>query len=297
MNSVEAFNITVLGSGSSTPTISRNLSGQLLNIRGKYYLIDCGEGTQFQLIRYKLKYQKIDHIFISHLHGDHYFGLVGLLSSMHLLGRTKDLNVYGPPELEGIINSQIRDHNKGLNYKVLFNVLGFGGQEIILDNKHITIETIKLKHRILCNGFLIKEKKRPRTLIPKAIEKYNIPVYERANIKNGADFIMESGEKVENEKMTSSPVPPRSYAYCSDTAYYESIIEHIKGVDLLYHEATFMNDLKERAKETFHSTAEQAATIALKSGVKKLLLGQPFENLLRWQWQSHSDGLSWQHPV
>ncbi|HIN39838.1 MAG TPA: ribonuclease Z, partial [Flavobacteriales bacterium] len=244
---MEAFNITILGSGSSIPTVSRNLAGQFINIRGKHYLIDCGEGTQFQLIRYKLKYQKINHIFISHLHGDHYFGLVGLLSSMHLLGRSKDLNIYGPPDLEGIINSQIGNHNKGLNFKVLFKVLGFGGQEIILDNKHITVETIKLNHRIPCNGFLIKEKARPRTLNQDAIEKYNIPIYERANIKNGADFVMESGEKVENEIMTSAPISPRSYAYCSDTAYYEAIIEQIAGVDLLYHEATFMNDRKERA--------------------------------------------------
>lgn len=273
MNSVEPFNITILGSGSSIPTLARNLSGQFLNIRGKYYLIDCGEGTQFQLIRYKLKYQKIDHIFISHLHGDHYFGLVGLLSSMHLLGRTKDLNIYGPPDLEGIINSQIRNHNTGLNFRMIFNKLGFSGNEMILDNKHIKIETIKLKHRIPCNGFLIKEKPRPRTLNQEAIEKYNIPIYERANIKNGADFVMESGEKVENERMTSAPISPRSYAYCSDTAYYEAIIKQIAGVDLLYHEATFMNDRQERAKETFHSTAEQAAMIAQKARVKKLLLG------------------------
>ena len=270
---MESFNITVLGTGSSIPTASRNLSGQFLNIREKYYLIDCGEGTQFQLIKYKLKYQKIDHIFISHLHGDHYFGLVGLLSSMHLLGRTKVLNVYAPPDLESIIISQIRNYNQGLNFKIIFNSLGFGGKELIMENKHITVETIKLKHRIPCNGFLVKEKIRPRTLIKESIEKYNIPVYERANIKNGADFILDSGEKIENKKMTLAGKPSRSYAYCSDTRYREAIIEQIEGVDLLYHESTFMKVHNERAKETLHSTAEQAATIAQKAKVKKLLLG------------------------
>jgi len=260
-------------SSSSIPTAERNLSGHFINIAERFFLIDCGEGTQFQLIRFKLKFQRINHILISHLHGDHFFGLLGLLSSLHLLGRNRDLHVYGPPDLERVLNTQSQYAEGAFNYRIVFHGLGFGGNEVVYEDKTTSITTIKLKHRIPCNGFLIRERERPRTLLTEAIEKYDIPIFERNNIKAGKDFEQPSGEVIPNEDMTSDPEKPRAYAYCSDTAYNESMLDQISNVDLLYHEATFMEDMEARAKETYHSTAIQAAQIGLKAKVKRLLLG------------------------
>ena len=267
------FSITPLGSSSSMPTADRNLSAHFLNISERFFLIDCGEGTQFQLIKFKLKFQRINHIFISHLHGDHFFGLLGLMSSMHLLGRNRELNIYGPPDLKGLLKTQSYYAQDAFNFKINFHELGFKGNELVYEDKTITITTIKLKHRIPCNGFLVREKERPRKLKAEAIVKYSIPQFERNNIKAGKDFKMESGEVIANKLMTSDPEPVRAYAYCSDTAYREGIIEQLDGVDVLYHEATFMEAHSERAKETYHSTAKQAASIASKANVKRLLLG------------------------
>lgn len=226
-----------------------------------------------QLIRFRLNYQKINHVFITHMHGDHYFGLLGLLSSMHLLGRTREINIYGPPDLEKVFKAQNQYAAEAYNYKIVFHALGFGGNEQIYEDKAITITTIKLKHRVPCNGFLIREKKRPRKIIPEAIEKYDIPIFERNNIKLGKDLTLKSGKVINNNLMTVPAERPRSYAYCSDTLYNEHIITSISDVDLLYHEATFKEDMVERAKETHHSTAAQAAQIASKAKVKRLLLG------------------------
>ena len=207
------------------------------------------------------------------MHGDHFFGLLGLLSSMHLLGRSKELHIYGPPDLESVLKTQNQFAEDAFNYKVVFHGLGFAGSEVVYEDKLITVTTIKLRHRIPCNGFLFREKPRARTLLQEAIKEFDIPTFERNNIKMGRDFSSPSGEVILNERMTSDPEPPRSYAYCSDTAYNEKMIDQISGVNLLYHEATFMEDKAERAKETYHSTANQAAKIAVKAEVKELLLG------------------------
>ncbi|MBL4657950.1 MAG: ribonuclease Z [Flavobacteriales bacterium] len=267
------FSVTALGSSSSMPTAERNLSGHFVNIAERFYLVDCGEGTQFQLIKFKLKYQKINHIFITHMHGDHFFGLLGLLSSLHLLGRTREINIYGPPDLGKVFNTQNQYAAEGFSYQIVFHALGFKGGELVYENKVMTVTTIKLKHRVPCNGFLFREKQKPRKLLSEAISKYGIPEYERNNIKLGKDFTMESGEVITNDLMTADAEPPRSFAYCSDTIYSEKIIEHITKVDLLYHEATFKEDMLDRAKETYHTTASQAASIASQARVGRLLLG------------------------
>ena len=267
------FSITPLGSGSSMPTADRNLSGHFINVSERFFLIDCGEGTQYQLIKFKLKFLRINNIFISHLHGDHFFGLLGLLSSMHLLGRNRELNIYGPPDLDKLLTIQSQYTQEAFSYDIIFHKLGFAGNELVYEDKTVTVTTIKLKHRIPCNGFLFREKERPRKLLAEAIVKYDIPEFERNNIKAGKDLTLSSGEVISNELMTADPVGVRSYAYCSDTAYSEGIIEQIEGVDILYHEATFTEAHADRAKETYHSTAGQAALIAAKANVKKLLLG------------------------
>jgi len=267
------FSITPLGSGSSMPTADRNLSGHFINVSERFFLIDCGEGTQNQLIRFKLKFQRINHIFISHLHGDHFYGLLGLLSSMHLLGRNRELNIYGPPDLDKLLKIQGQYAQEAFNYDIVFHKLGFAGNEQVYEDRTVTITTIRLKHRIPCNGFLIREKERPRKLLAEAIVKYNIPEFERNNIKAGKDFMIESGEVISNKLITAAPEEVRSYAYCSDTAYSEEFVKQIKGVDLLYHEATFTEVHSGRAAETYHSTARQAAAIADKASAKKLLLG------------------------
>jgi len=267
------FSVTVLGSGSSMPTADRNLSGHFINVSEHFFLIDCGEGTQFQLIRFKLKFQRINHIFISHMHGDHFFGLLGLISSFQLLGRTKELNIYGPPDLENVLMSLNPYAKNALSFKLIFHALSFSGNQIVYEDKLITVTTIKLKHRVPCNGYLFREKAKPRKLLAEAIEKYDIPVFERNNIKLGKDFTTGDGEVIANELMTTEPERARSYAYCSDTAYNEKIIDQLTGVDLLYHEATFTEEYADRAQETLHSTAKEAATVASKAQVKRLLLG------------------------
>ena len=266
------FNITILGSGSALPTLHKNPTSQFINVQERFLLIDCGEGTQLQLRKHKLKFQKIDHIFISHLHGDHYLGLIGLLSSFHLLGRKKTINIYAPKGLEQILNTHFKVSHSKPSFNINFIATKMDGLNLLHEDKIMNIYSFPLNHRIDCNGFLIKEKLRPRSINKKAIKDYNISIKDIAAIKNGDDFKF-NGETIPNSKITTDPPTPRSYAFCSDTKYDESIIEFIKGVDLLYHEATFLENMKERAKETYHSTATDAATIAFKADVKKLLLG------------------------
>jgi ribonuclease Z len=270
---MQPFELTILGCSSATPTSKRNPTSQLLNIHDKYFLIDCGEATQIQLRKFKLKFQRISHIFISHLHGDHYFGLMGLLSSMHLLGRKNELHLYCPAGLKEIVELQNKYSQTYLNYHIEFHLLGEGKNEIIYEDEKVSVATIPLNHRIPCNGFLFREKVRQRNIIKEKIEEYKIPKSTIKSIKAGADYITENGQIISNSELTAATVQPRSYAFCSDTCYDESIVPIIKNVDLLYHETTFMDDMKVRAKETFHSTTLQAGKIAKLAGVKQLLIG------------------------
>jgi ribonuclease Z len=270
---MQNFELTILGCSSATPTSTRNPTAQLLNIAERFFLIDCGEATQIQLRKFKLKFQRINHIFISHLHGDHYLGLIGLLSSMHLLGRTVELNLYCPPELEEIIEVQFKHSQTYLRFKIVYHHHKYIANDLIFEDNKVEVRTILLNHRIPCCGFLFTEKPLLANISKEIIQKYQIPVEQILAIKGGADFITTEGELISNSKLVSNKLKPRSYAYCSDTCYDERIIEVIKGVDLLYHEATFLNEMLPRAKETFHSTALQAATIAQKAEVHQLMIG------------------------
>ena len=263
---MNTFKVTILGSGSALPTLQKRPTSQLVQYSNKYLLIDCGEGTQVQLRKAKVSYIKISHIFISHLHGDHYFGLVGLISSMHLLGRVADLNLYGPAELKEIIYLQLRASNTQLRFNLVFTELASKETELIYENKDLEVHTIPLKHKILTNGFLIKETPRPRKINAEKLKFYEVPHYKIDGIKFGEDFVTPEGETVPNEKFTFPPEKARSYAFCSDTAYREKIIPIIKGATMLYHETTFLERDSALAKKTFHSTAKQAE-------VGKLLIG------------------------
>ncbi|MBS1522915.1 MAG: ribonuclease Z [Bacteroidetes bacterium] len=267
------FEVTILGSSSATPIYNRNPSAQILNINERLYLVDCGEGTQQQMLRFDVKASRIDHIFISHLHGDHYLGLVGLLSSMHLNGRTKTLKLFGPLELKEIIDLQLKYSDTTLQYPIDFITTHTEKPELILDTIDITVETIPLDHRIATTGFLFKQKKRLKKIIKEKIIELNIPVNQFSEIKKGADYVAPDGTVYKNWEITNNPKEPKSYAYCSDTIYDESYFEQISNVDLLYHEATFLNNMLDRAQSTFHTTALQAGDVALKTGAKRLLIG------------------------
>lgn len=236
-------------------------------------MIDCGEGTQGQFLKYKFKLNKLSHIFISHLHGDHYLGLVGLLSTMHLQGRTTEIHIYGQPELMDVIELQLRLSQTRLRYQLIFHPVQHYAPSIIYEDDDMLIKSIILNHRIPCTGYHFSEKPKPRKLIIAKLQQHNIPFSFYGRLKDGFDYEDDEGKIIPNAELTISSTAPRSYAFCSDTCYDESIIDEIKGVNLLYHEATFMNDLAERAKTTFHSTSLQAATIAKKAGVDKLIVG------------------------
>lgn len=268
-----AFKLTVLGCNSAIPTVEKNPTAQLLNANERFFLVDCGEGTQVQLRKYQLSYQRISHIFISHLHGDHYFGLIGLISSMHLMGRNKDLHIYGHHQLKSIIDLQLLASNTELNFPLFFHPISEDKEQILFEDEMISVSNILLNHSIKCSGFIFREKKSNRKIIKAKIEEYNIPFNKYSSIKNGSDWIDSSGKVILNSLITEKNTPSHSFAFCSDTIYDESLIEKVKGVDLLYHEATFMMELSERAKKTGHSTAFDAATIAQKALVKNLLIG------------------------
>lgn len=267
------FSITILGCSSAIPTKERNPSGQVINYHDKLYLIDCGEGTQLQLRRYLNRIQRLHAVFISHLHGDHFFGLAGLISSLHLLGRKSELHVYGPEGLEEIISIQLLYSNTVLAYNLLFHVTHPEISELIYDDNDLQVITIPLEHRIPTHGFIFKEKPGLRKIKQEVVLSEEIPYTEYDRIKNGDDYVMPDGTIRSNSSLTIAPLPPRSYAYCSDTRYTETIIPLIQGVDILYHEATFLNELAEQAQLKFHSTAGQAARIAQLAGVKKLIIG------------------------
>jgi ribonuclease Z len=223
--------------------------------------------------RYKIKFHRINHIFISHLHGDHYLGLLGLLSTMHLQGRTVDIHLYCPEPLKEIIEIQLKYSETKLRYTIVYHFIDPKKPTIIFADEDLKIETIILNHRIPCTGFLFREKPKQRKLIKEKLQQFRVPITAYADLKNGKDVQSETGQMIANKDLTTDPALPRTYAFCSDTSYLESIIPQIKNADLLYHEATFLSDKAERAMETFHSTAAQAATIALKAGVKRLIIG------------------------
>ena len=268
-----SFKLTILGCSSAIPTIDRNPTAQLLNVNERFFLIDCGEGTQVQLRKYQLSFQRINHIFISHLHGDHYFGLIGLISSMHLLGRNKELHIYAHKELKEIVDLQLKASNTELNYPLFFHSLPEDDERVILENDNIKVSNLILNHSIKCSGFLFEEKKSNRKIIKSAIDKYNIPFDKINSLKDGADWINPKGDVISNHILTSKNSLPHKYAFCSDTKYHEDLIDKIRDVNLLYHETTFMKDLEDRAAETGHATTLQAATIAYKANVNKLLIG------------------------
>jgi ribonuclease Z len=268
-----AFEVTILGSSSATPIYNRHPTSQLLTIRERNFLIDCGEGTLMQLLRYRVKYHKISHIFISHLHGDHYLGLMGLLSTFHLQGRTGELHLYGQQELMDILEMQLRLSNTQLRFNLIFHAVRHYTSEVILENEDLMVRSIVLNHRVPCTGFVFMEKAKPRKLIVTKLQHHKIPFSYYNKIKNGDDFEDDFGNIISNKELTEDPPIPLSYAYCSDTIYDENIVNDVAGVDLLYHEATFLHESVERATQTYHSTSLQAATIALKAGVKKLILG------------------------
>lgn len=267
------FELTILGSNSAAPAHSRHQSAQVLRIDGVTYLIDCGEGTQMQISRYRVKLRRLKHIFISHLHGDHYLGLVGLLSTMNLRNRSEELYIFGPTGLDDIITMHLKYTETTLGYKVHFVNLNHLESEILVDNEHLTISSIPMEHRIPCTGFLFKEKPKKHRL-KKSLDLSQLSFEEINILKSGRDVFGDNNQvKYAYQDYTLPPLKPRAYAYCSDTRYNESVLPHIETVDLLYHESTFLSDQEERAHETYHSSARQAATIALKANVGKLIIG------------------------
>lgn len=270
---MEKFEINILGCGSALPTTRHFPSSQVVNIREKLFMIDCGEGTQMQLRKSKLKFTRLNHIFISHLHGDHCFGLPGLISTFGLLGRTADLHIYAHEDLEKPLYAQLDYFCKGLSYPVIFHAIEPKEAAVIYEDRSVTVSTIPLKHRVPCCGFLFAEKPCLPHLLRDMADFYRIPSSYFNRIKNGEDYVTPDGETISCLRLTRPADPPRKYAYCSDTAYYERIIPQIQGADLLFHEATFGRSETARAKETFHSTAGQAARIAQAAGVKQLVIG------------------------
>lgn len=268
-----SFKLTVLGCSSATPTLERHSSAQVLNVNERLFLIDCGEGAQIQMRRFRVKFQRINHIFISHLHGDHYLGLMGLLFTLHLLGRTKELHLYADPDLQEIIDMQLEISQTILQYPLTFHPLDSTKSEILYEDEMILVRSIPLEHRIPTSGFLFREKPRDMKIKKEILEKVIIPVDAFDSIKKGNDFTDENGRFFKNSELANEGSPSVSYAYCSDTGYTDTYLSIIRGVDMLYHEATFLKDKEKNAREKFHCTASDAANTALKAGVKKLIIG------------------------
>ena len=264
--------LTILGSGAATPTLSRGVTAQYLNFNERRILIDCGESTQLQFRKFGVKFQRIQYIFISHLHGDHYLGLPGLLLSMHLLGRNNDLHIFAPPELEQILQNQFDLTYVKLSFKVIFHPLTTAKKILIFEDDNMEVFAFPLKHRIACFGFLFQEKLKERSIIPECIKPNQLSIPEMVKMKKGID-IERDGKLVSHLEFTTAPPKPLSYAFCTDTKPVKALPEWITGADVLYHEATFLEKEKARAKTTFHTTALQAAEIALEAKVGKLLLG------------------------
>ena len=267
------FKIHILGCGSALPTLRHNATCQIVEIRGKYFMIDCGEGTQIQVRRTKVHFSKIQAVFISHLHGDHCFGLFGMISTFGMTGRTAPLHIYAPKEFEEYFNLSMELFCKKLEFAVMFHPIETTETKVIYEDKSLTIESIPLEHRIPCCGFLFREKLTTPHIRRDMIDFYNIPISQINNIKAGANWTTADGDIIMNSKLTIPADKPRSYAYCSDTRYMEQLYKNVANVDVLYHESTYTNEYKDRAKSYYHSTAEEAATVAKDANVGKLLLG------------------------
>jgi ribonuclease Z len=263
----------ILGCYAATPKTLSNPTSQVIDIKNHLFLIDCGEGTQVALRKHKIKFSRINHIFISHLHGDHFFGLPGLVSTFQLLGREKELHIYGPKGIKEVITLLLKVGNSWTKYPLIFHELGGKESVLLYEDNKVQVTTIPLDHRIYTNGFLFQEKPKERSLNVAAVSTYNIDKAYYTNIKKGKDVTLENGSIISNAELTFDPPAPKSYAYCSDTAYDPKIIPLIQQADLLYHEATFLESEAQLARKTKHSTAKEAATIAREAGVKQLLLG------------------------
>lgn len=268
------FEITILGCGSGVPTPKHMTTAQLVNVDDRFFLLDCGEGTQTQVWKYGMKLTNLDAVFISHMHGDHFFGLLPLLSSMGLmLGRTADLHVYIPEEMKEPLEYDLARYCY-LPYKVVLHAVDTTKSAVLFENKTLTIESVPLEHRVPCMGFIVREKQKPNVLLPDKCKEYGIPYKEFSKIKDGADYVLPDGAVVPNCELTqASGYVPRSYAFCSDTAYCPALISLVKDVDLLYHEATFVERDSVQADAAAHSTSRQAATIARDANVGKLVIG------------------------
>lgn len=282
---MDRFDLHILGCGSALPTTRHSLSSQVINLREKLYMIDCGEGAQLQFRKTKLNFNRLNHIFISHLHGDHCFGLPGIISTLNLLGRTGELVIHAPPDAEKVFQPILAYFCRGMSYNVRFNCISPSRHELIFEDRTTKVYSIPLKHKVPTCGFLFEEAPKKPHIIREMIDYHKVPISRINQIKNGADFTTPEGRVIPHSALTRPAEPSKRYAYCSDTAYSEKIIPIIQGVDLLYHEATFTQSDIARAKETFHSSARQAATIALKAEVKRLIIGHfsaryPDENIL-----------------
>lgn len=267
------FNINVLGCGSALPTTRHLATSQIVDLRDKLYMIDCGEGTQVQMRRMRVRFGRLAHIFISHLHGDHCFGLPGLISTLGMLGRTGELVVHGPKEVETYLRPVMDLFCRGMEFEVRFNPVDTRSHSLVMEDRSLSVYSIPLKHRIPTCGYLFAEKPKEAHIIREMTDFYQVPVRCMKDIKQGQDYVTPEGEVVPNSRLTRPAAPPKRYAFCSDTAYNRSIIPIIEGADLLYHEATFAECDLARAKETFHSTARQAAEIARDAHVKRLVIG------------------------
>jgi ribonuclease Z len=263
--------VTILGNNSAVPAFDRHPTSQVVTLAGTNVLVDCGEGTQIQMLKYKIRRSKISHIFISHLHGDHYFGLVGLLHSFGLLGHQQEMHVFGPPGLQQIIELQLKSGDTVLSYALHFHILN--EKKPVVDNDKFSVKCFRTNHRVECYGFVFTEKKKLRRIEIDKVRKFEIPGSFYEKLKDGEDYITKTGAIVKNESVTSAGPKTKSYAFCADTKYDESIIPYIENADLIYHEATYLEHFRERAEERFHSTAKQAAQIAKKANAKKLLIG------------------------
>ncbi|MGH2552415.1 MAG: ribonuclease Z [Chitinophagaceae bacterium] len=265
------FAVTILGNNSAVPAFDRHPTSQVVTFDGNNYLVDCGEGTQIQMINYKIRRSKISHIFISHLHGDHYFGLIGLINSFGLLNHQQELHVFGPSPLKDIIELQLKVSDSKLPFAL--HVHTITEATTLLQTDKIEISCFRTNHRIECYGFVFAEKKSQRKINPEKSKEFEIPFSFYERLKNGEDYTRKDGAVIKNEWVTDAGEPGRCYAFCADTRYDESLIPHFKGADLIYHETTYLDNLRERAEARFHSTTKQAALIAKKAGVKKLLIG------------------------
>ncbi len=264
------FGVTILGNNSALPAYNRHPTSQIISLNDQLFLVDCGEGTQMQMNLYKIRRGKINHIFISHLHGDHYFGLPGLITSYGLLGRVSDLHLYAPATLKQILDVILNVSDTKLPYNLYFHALE--DSSVLIDEEHLMIECFKVFHRIDCWGFLFREKRKPRKINAEATEKFNVPIAYYERLKQGEDY-MYDGKVIANHELTIANKPVRTYAYCADTLYNEILVEKIENVNMLYHEATYLKDKHEKALSRFHSTTIQAAQLAKLAGVKRLLIG------------------------